>query len=46
MVGTRKIPLEAFEEYISQGMGRSYNAIARKYSVTKKAQPGRIPGLN
>ena len=33
----RKIPPDAFELYVSLGEGRSYQAVAEKYSVTKQA---------
>lgn len=33
----RKIPPEAFEDYMSLGLGRSYTILAKKYGVTKRA---------
>ena len=33
----RKIPPEAFDHYFSLGPERSYEAVARKYGVTKRA---------
>lgn len=34
---SRKIPPDAFELYMSLGPGRSYQAVAAKYGVTKRA---------
>lgn len=34
---SRKIPPDAFELYMSLGPGRSYQAVAGKYGVTKRA---------
>ena len=31
----RKLPVEAFEVYVGQGIGRSYQAVADHYSVSK-----------
>ena len=33
---TRKLPPEAFDEYVALGFGRSYEAIARKHGVSKR----------
>jgi len=33
----KKIPSDAFDYYFSMGPGRSYQAVAEKYSVTKRA---------
>lgn len=33
----RKIPPEAFEDYMALGLGRSYTILAKKYGVTKRA---------
>jgi hypothetical protein len=34
---TRKIPAEAFDHYVSLEGGRSYEAVAKKYGVSKRA---------
>lgn len=34
---SRKIPVDAFEAYYALGPGRSYEALAAKYGVTKRA---------
>lgn len=36
-MGRRRIPADAFETYFAQGPGRSYEALAAKYGVTKQA---------
>ena len=33
----RKIPTDAFDVYFAMGTARSYDALAKKYGVTKKA---------
>ena len=34
---TRKIPSDAFDNYVSMGEGRSYEKVAKKYGVSKRA---------
>ena len=34
---SRKIPTDAFDHYFSMGPGRSYQAVADKYGVSKRA---------
>jgi folylpolyglutamate synthase/dihydropteroate synthase len=36
-MSSRKLPPDAFEAYFALGPGRSYEAIAQKYGVTKRA---------
>jgi hypothetical protein len=36
-MGARRIPADAFEFYVALGEGRSYDAVAKRYSVTKRA---------
>ena len=41
MGSPRKLPTDSFEFYLSLGMGRSYQAVADRYSVSKQAVTNR-----